>query len=157
MSVLLLNASYEPLHIISTRRALGLILAGKADLLEAGSTEMRSPSHTFPVPVVLRLRYMVRIPFAARVPLNRKTLKVRDNGECQVVSCRERGTTIDHVVPRSRSGDHSWTNVVLMCADHNLKKADRLLDELGWQLKTVPRAPRQHQLVLASQTAHNPV
>ncbi len=147
---LLLNASYEPLHVVSTRRALGLILAGKADLVEAGDGEWRSASHTFPVPLVLRLRYMVRIPFTARVPLNRKTLKVRDDGKCQVASCRASGTTIDHVVPRSRGGDHSWTNVVLMCSDHNLQKADRLLSELGWRLKAVPRAPRQHQLVLAT-------
>ena len=157
-SALLLNASYEPLNVISTRRAMGLVLAGKADLLEEGAGRWRSASQSFPVPLVLRLRYMVQIPFSARVPLNRRTLNIRDNGACQVAKCGKRGTTIDHVVPRSRGGRHVWTNVALMCSGHNLRKSDRLLGELGWRLKAVPRAPRQHHLVLATTNARpNPV
>ena len=157
-SALLLNASYEPLHVISTRRAMGLVLAGKADLLEEDAGRWRSATQSFPVPLVLRLRYMVQIPFSARVPLTRKTLKVRDNNACQVVSCRARGTTVDHVVPKSRGGSHVWTNVALMCGTHNHRKSDRLLNELGWSLKAVPRAPRQHLLVeAATQARLNPV
>ena len=147
---LLLNASYEPLHIISTRRALGLVLAGKAELLEEGDDPWRSATQTFPIPAVLRLKYMVKIPFGARVPLNRRTLSIRDNGDCQVTQCRKRGSTIDHLVPRSRGGMHEWTNVALMCSDHNLRKADRLLSELRWELKAAPRAPRQHHLLTAA-------
>ena len=157
-SALLLNASYEPLHVISTRRALGLVMAGKADLLERGDDHWRSASESFPVPLVLRLRYMVKIPFSARVPLNRRTLNIRDNKACQVVRCSKRGTTIDHIVPRSRGGQHEWTNVALMCSEHNLRKSDKLLHEMGWQLKSVPRAPRQHHLVMATSNALvNPV
>ena len=154
---LLLNASYEPLNVISTRRALGLVMSGKADLLEKGDDPWRSATDTFPVPAVLRLRYMVKIPFAARVPLNRRTLNVRDNGDCQVASCHKRGTTIDHVVPRARGGRHEWANVVLMCSEHNLRKADRLLSELDWQLKTMPRAPTRHLLLLNTAAAVDPV
>lgn len=150
MTVLLLNASFEPLRVISIRRALGLVLAGKADLVEAGDGELRGASASFPVPVVVRLRYMVTLPFAAQVPLNRRTLAARDGGTCQVVGCVRRGTTVDHVIPRSRGGAHTWSNVVAMCQPHNGTKGDQLLSELGWELKATPRAPRGPMLVLAA-------
>ena len=153
MTVLLLNASYEPLRVISTRRALMLVLAGKAEMLALGDGEFRSASHAYPVPIVVRLRYMVRIPFGARVPLTRRTLSIRDGGACQVVGCRRNGTTIDHIVPRSRGGRHAWDNVALMCYPHNRAKADRLLGELDWALKTVPRAPSNHHLILVAAEA----
>ena len=150
MSVLLLNASYEPLRVISTRRALGLVLAGKAELLEAGDGVFRSATRACPVPLVVRLRHMVHIPFGARVPLTRRTLAARDRGNCQVSGCDRRGTTIDHVVPRSRGGKHAWNNVALMCPTHNRVKSDRLMADLGWSLKSAPRAPSGHYLVLVA-------
>ncbi len=151
--MLLLNATYEPLHVITARRALGLLLAGKAEMIEEGDGEFRSPSRTVTIPAVVRLHYMVRVPFRARVPLTRRTLTIRDNGRCQVARCPQRGSTIDHVVPKSRGGKHIWSNVVLMCAKHNEQKSDRLLRELGWELKAEPRAPRQHHLVLVAANA----
>ena len=150
MSVLLLNASYQPLRVITTRRAMGLILAGKAELITEGDGEIRSTSASFPMPVVVRLRYMVKVPFGARVPLNRRTLTVRDNGECQVGGCPRVGTTIDHLQPRSRGGRHEWVNVTLMCTHHNRIKSNKLMSELGWKLKTTPRPPRDHMLVMVA-------
>lgn len=147
MSVLLLDASYEPLKVISTRRAFLLVWEGKADLVAATDGVLRSVRETFPVPAVVRLCRMARVPFSARVPLNRRTLAVRDGGRCQVAGCPDAGTTMDHVVPRSRGGRHEWGNVVLMCGAHNFAKSDRLLSELGWRLRRSPRAPRG--LVLA--------
>ena len=157
MSVLLLNASFEPLRVITVRRAIGLVLAGKADLVEAGDTPLRSATATHPVPVVVRLRYMVTVPFTARVPLNRRTLAARDGGVCQVTGCTRPGSTIDHVIPRARGGRHEWSNVAAMCPRHNNAKGDRLLDELGRTLKAQPRAPRGPLvLVEASDTAWQP-
>ena len=153
MSVLLLNASYDPLRVISTRRALGLVLAGKAEMLGGGDGEVRSATAAYPRPVVVRLVQMVKIPFGARVPLNRRTLAVRDSHACQVRGCARRGTTIDHVVPRSRGGRHIWGNVALMCWQHNRAKSDRLLRDLGWSLKTPPRAPVGPWLVLVAAQA----
>ena len=153
MSVLLLNASYEVLNVISTRRALMLVLAGKAEMLAEGDGEFRSATDAYPVPLVVRLRYMVRIPFDARVPLTRCTLSIRDDGVCQVASCQRKGTTIDHIVPRSRGGRHTWENVALMCYNHNRAKADRLLGEMGWNLKATPRAPSNHHLILVAAEA----
>ena len=60
----------------------------------------------------------------------------------RVAGCHRAGTTIDHVVPRSRGGEHTWENVVLMCKQHNRAKSDKFLSQLGWKLKRQPRAPR---------------
>ena len=139
MDVLLLNASCEPLRLITVRRALGMVISGRAVMVEAGDGHVRSASDAHPVPLVVRLRHMVRIPFAARVPLNRRTLTKRDAGRCQVAGCPGAGSTVDHIVPRSRGGRHEWSNVALMCVAHNRTKSDLLLSELGWRLKRAPR------------------
>ena len=153
MPALLLNASFEAIRIIPLRRAMTLVLTGRGTMVEPLGEEWRTPSRTYPVPSVVKLVDMVKVPFAARVPLNRRTLKVRDGGSCQVVGCTSAGTTVDHILPRSRGGEHTWNNVVLMCAPHNEHKGDRLLRDLGWQLKTVPRAPRGALVLLtAAQT-----
>ena len=153
MSVLLLNATFEPLSVITIRRAMGLVLAGKADLVEHGDGEFRSATRAYPVPAVVRLRNFVRLPFARSVPLNRRTLTSRDGGRCQVTGCTRAGTTVDHIVPRSRGGRHTWANVALMCYQHNRAKSDRTLSELGWTLRSVPRAPRGVRLVLGTAAA----
>jgi 5-methylcytosine-specific restriction endonuclease McrA len=149
VAVLLLNASYEPLHTVSMRRAMGLVFAGKAEPVETRDGEVirSAGGESWPKPVVIRLRYMVKVPYQSRVPLNRRTLAFRDKGACQVVGCARRGTTIDHVVPRSRGGRHEWTNVVLMCHQHNNTKGDRMLSELGWSLRATPSVPKGIVLV----------
>ena len=147
MSVLLLNATFEPLHVVSMRRAVCLVLSGKAELLEAGDGEVRSVNASYPVPAVIRLMRFVNLPFASRIPLTRKTLSIRDENECQIAGCNRFGTTIDHIVPRSRGGMHEWKNVALMCQKHNRAKADNLLSELGWRLKAEPRVPSQPYII----------
>lgn len=138
--VLLLNATFEPLTVISTRRAVVLVLDEKAEVIEHGAGEFRSASTSMPVPAVIRLRYFVKIPYRARLPLNRKAVIARDGGVCQY-GCGRRGDTIDHVVPRSRGGRHCWENVVASCRKCNGQKDDRLLSELGWVLPRQPFAP----------------
>lgn len=138
-TTLLLNASFEPLHAITARRALVLVLADKADVVAESDRAVHSEHLAVTVPSVVRLRRYVRIPYRAAVPLNRRNLTARDAGRCGY--CGERGTTIDHVVPRSRGGLHVWENVVLACQPCNARKGDRLLAELGWSLDATPRAP----------------
>ena len=151
MAVLLLNASFEPLHVITSRRALGLVLSGKADLVVPdGEARVRSTGGAeFAVPAVVRLRRMVRVPFQATAPLSRRAIQARDGRRCQVKGCSRVAHTIDHIVPRSRGGGHEWTNVAMMCVRHNSAKGDRLLDELGWRLKQDPVAPRGALILLA--------
>jgi 5-methylcytosine-specific restriction endonuclease McrA len=151
VTVLLLNASYEPLRVITRRRALGLVLAGKVDLLESSEHEVvrTSGGAAFEVPVVIRLRNMVKVPFQSTVPLSRRAIEARDERRCQVAGCERSGQTVDHVVPRSRGGAHEWTNVALMCTRHNSHKGALLLSELGWHLKREPVAPRGELVLLA--------
>lgn len=141
MTVLLLNATFEPLRVISRNRAVCLILDGKAEVIEAAPGRIRSANTDYTAPAVIRLLYFVQIPFKAKIPLNRRTLMARDNHECQVAGCDRIGSTIDHIHPRARGGRHEWTNVALMCPRHNHQKSDRLLSEIGWELKREPSVP----------------
>lgn len=157
MAVLLLNASFEPLRVISLRRAIGLVVAGKADILAEGDGQVRSVSLTLPMPAVVRLRYMVRVPFHSTLPLSRQAVLVRDGRRCQFDHCTRSASTVDHVVPRSRGGRHEWDNVVAACPRCNARKGDRLLHELGWDLKRRPSAPRGAVVLLtAAGVAHPP-
>ncbi|HEU5033340.1 MAG TPA: HNH endonuclease [Mycobacteriales bacterium] len=136
---LVLNATYEPLCVVSSRRAVVLVLAGKAIPVEATDDEMHSEHLALRVPVVVRLTRFVRVPYRAHVPLTRRAVFARDGGRC--VYCSAPATSIDHVVPRSRGGEHVWENVVSCCRRCNHAKADRALPELGWRMPRQPRAP----------------
>lgn len=144
-ATLLLNATYEPLRVISWQRAVILVLTEQADVLEEGDRPVRSAYIEMNAPSVIRLRYMVKVPYRARLPLSRQNLVVRDKGLCQY--CGKRGDTIDHVHPRSKGGEHAWENVVLACRPCNGKKADRTLEQLGWKLTVKPFAPKGQVVV----------
>ncbi|MBX6391216.1 MAG: HNH endonuclease [Frankia sp.] len=136
---LVLNATYEPLCVVSQRRALVLVLTDKAVMVESGGQVLRSASMTVEVPVVVRLARFVRVPYRTQVPLTRKGVLARDHHRC--VYCGAPATSLDHVIPRSRGGPHVWENVVAACGRCNHLKADRAVAELGWRLRTAPRAP----------------
>ena len=136
---LLLNATYEPLCVVSSRRAVVLVLAEKAVAIEYADVAFHSATSVIQVPAVVKLNHYVRVPFPARVPLSRKAIFARDGGRCQY--CGTSASSIDHIVPRSRGGEHAWENVVAACRRCNHVKADRSLSELGWRLKSTPRAP----------------
>jgi 5-methylcytosine-specific restriction endonuclease McrA len=143
--VLLLNATYEPLALVSDRRAVVLMLAERAEAVayRPEGTVFRSTHLTVEVPAIVRLCQMVRIPRWARTPpLTRRSVLRRDGGRCAY--CLAPADTVDHVVPKSRGGRHEWTNVVASCKQHNLLKGDQLLSELGWTLAFQPRAPDGH-------------
>lgn len=138
---LLLNASYEPHAVIADRRAVVLLLAGLADIVEVGGASFRSPSLTVQVPSVLRLRRYVDVPAAHRsAALTNGNVLARDNYVCAY--CHGRADTIDHVVPRSRGGEHRWENVTAACRRCNHKKGASTLAELGWTLDRTPYRPR---------------
>ncbi len=141
--VLLLNASHEPLAVVTGRRALVLVVAGKAECVveRENSTVIRSPSLAVSVPSVVRLRRYVRVPFQSAPAVTRAGILRRDQRRCAY--CGGKGDTIDHVLPKSRGGKHSWENCVACCARCNARKADRLLDDLGWTLSFRPAAPRR--------------
>jgi 5-methylcytosine-specific restriction endonuclease McrA len=143
--VLVLNASYEPIHVCVARRALVLMLKGVASAEELSSDQIHSPSRAVTVPSVIRLLEYRRIPRQTR-SLSRKNILVRDRYTCQycseVFSAGE--LTLDHVMPRSRGGTSSWENLVTSCRRCNNRKGDRLPDEAGMKLKRRPRPFNLH-------------
>ncbi len=145
---LVLNASFEPLCVVSTRRALMLVIEGKAEQVTSTERAFRSERQSFPEPSIVRLCYYVRVPYQARVALNRRAVFVRDGHRCQY--CNAPAENIDHVIPRSRGGTHTWDNVVAACRPCNARKMDRLLHETNMHLRRPPRAPRERIWILAS-------
>jgi 5-methylcytosine-specific restriction endonuclease McrA len=143
--VLLLNATFEPLAVVTARRAVLLMLSGKAELVQAAleGGAFHSESLTITAPSVMRLSRYVRVPYRPTVPMTRAGVLRRDARTCAY--CARRADTIDHVVPRSRGGPHSWDNCVAACRACNSLKAARLLSELGWTLRVPPAAPRRGQ------------
>ncbi len=138
-AALVLNATYEPLCVVPLRRAVVLVLAEKAVVVESSDAVMHSERLSVPVPTVVRLARFVRVPYRREVPLTRRAVLDRDAHTCAY--CAGRADTIDHVRPRSRGGAHIWTNVVAACARCNHRKGDRLLAEIGWHLPAPPAAP----------------
>ncbi len=102
-ATLLLNASFEPLHVVTARRAVVLVLSGKADVVSEGDGVFHSARMSVPVPSVIRLRYFVKVPYRSKMPLTRRNVVTRDKGRCAY--CGDKGDTVDHVVPRSAWGE----------------------------------------------------
>lgn len=138
-AALVLNATFEPLCVVSSRRAAVLVLTEKAISVTTGDGLLHSERTVLAVPVVVRLARYVRVPYRPTVPLTRKAVFARDGGRCAY--CSAPATSLDHVVPRSRGGPHTWDNVVSACGRCNHVKADRPIAELGWRLRAVPTVP----------------
>ncbi|MGW6337224.1 HNH endonuclease [Nocardia rhamnosiphila] len=156
--VLLLNATYEPLTALTARRAIVLLVCDKADAVHHDPTGpvLHSAGAAVAIPSVIRLRTYVRVPYRARVPMTRAALMQRDRYRCGY--CGGKAETIDHVVPRSRGGEHSWENCVASCAPCNHRKADKLLSELGWTLRAPLISPKgPHWRLLSTVNELDPV
>ena len=137
---LVLNATYEPLAVVTARRAVVLVLKEKAVLLESNGMVFRSQWLEVPAPSVVRLTYFVRVPFRARASLTRRAVFARDDWTCQY--CGRHAENVDHVIPRSRGGAHAWENVVASCRRCNARKENRLHAEVGLRLRRQPFAPK---------------
>lgn len=150
---LVLNATFEPLCVVPARRAIVLVLKGKAVVLHASDHEFHSPGAVIVAPSVIRLTYFVKVPFRARASLNRRAVFVRDGHRCQY--CGATAENIDHVVPRSRGGKHVWENVVAACRPCNTRKEDRFPHEAGLTLGCRPAVPRELTwIIVAVGTVH---
>ncbi len=140
--VLVLNASFEPLNVCSVRRAHVLVYKGKAEVVEGlDNKQLRSAAASFVWPSVIRLSSYVRVPRAAQRKISRRALFARDSWTCVYCGATDVRLTLDHVVPRSRGGDSVWENVVTSCAPCNLRKGNRLLEEISMALRRPPRPP----------------
>lgn len=145
--VLLLNASYEPLNVCSWRRALVLLLKGKAEGMEGEMPicekieRIDTSIDKLEKPAVIRLRYYVAVPYK-ELPFSKHNILVRDNYTCQYCGKKTHTLTLDHIYPKSRGGEYSWKNIVAACPKCNQLKADRTPKEAGMKLLRRPYKPR---------------
>lgn len=149
--VLVLNASYEPLSLVSVRRAVVLLLREKAELIDGTSEIIRSATRSMSVPLVIRLKRYVKLPHR-RVPPTRSAVMLRDGHICQYCGATpgRPHLTLDHVVPRSRGGAQDWPNLVTACKGCNQKKGSNTPDEAMMSLLRKPTEPSYVSLVLMS-------
>ena len=157
MTILLLNASYEPLSIIPDRRAISLMLRGRVDAASAEATALRTSHNIFEIPHVLRLRNYVNVPRRG-ARWSRAGVLRRDRYQCIFCGVRagekQRGKvithkdfTIDHIVPRSKGGRNTWGNTACACPTCNNRKGDKMPNEVGFKLRWEPKTPRVDYLV----------
>lgn len=145
---LALNASYEPLTMVPLRRALRLVIDGKAEIVEADKhSPVRSERQAFPRPAVIRLTRYVHVPRRFRRQVTNTFLFARDDYQCQYCGRRSselkprESLTRDHLIPMSRGGTNEWSNVVTACSSCNTKKANRMPAEIGMHPLHTPVEP----------------
>jgi 5-methylcytosine-specific restriction endonuclease McrA len=148
--VLVLNSNFEPINVCSTRRAIGMMLEGKAALIANGRGYIQTVTRIYMLPSVIRLAHMVHRP-RPQVKLSRREVFRRDNYTCQYCGRKVSNLTIDHVVPRHLGGKHVWTNVVTACATCNHQKGGRRLEESRITLMTIPHEPPANARYLFAQ------
>ena len=146
---LTLNASYEPVALVTVKRAIVLVVSEKAEIVEANlDRRFRSERAEYPYPLVIRLVKYVEIPRRLRKHVTNAILFARDNYRCQYCSRhrndlgRRDRLTRDHVKPISRGGANTWDNVVTACTKCNARKGNRLPMECGMYPKSTPKEPR---------------
>ena len=139
--VLVLNQNYEPLNICNIRRALVLVIMGKAEVLEQDGLVLRTIDREYRAPSVIRLSSLIKRP-RPQVKLTRREVFIRDAYTCQYCGVQTRDLTLDHVVPRSRNGAHTWENLVSACKGCNHRKGGKTLQEARMRLLREPVRPR---------------
>lgn len=138
--VLVLNQNYEPLNVCTIKRAIVLVFNRKAEVLEASESTVRSATRVFDAPSVIRLHRFIRRP-RVRVKLTRREIFARDGHTCQYCGRYGGDLTVDHVLPRSRGGQHTWDNVVTACRSCNHRKGGKTLQEARLRLHREPAEP----------------
>lgn len=140
LRTLVLNAGYEPLSVVSFRRALVLVMNGRAIIVESDRKHpVRSADGSYERPSVIVLTRYVKMPHNRHIPVSRRGVLRRDAHRCGY--CGLHASTIDHVVPRSRGGQDAWDNLVACCLTCNNVKGDRTPQEMGWTLTQPPKIP----------------
>ncbi|WP_072619301.1 HNH endonuclease [Spirulina major] len=152
-SVVVFSQNYLPLMRITLRRAVTLILTGKAEpilLYNPAVWAVRSPSVSLQIPAHIRLIIPHRERGWKVPPVSRREVLKRDRSTCQYCGSRHH-LTLDHVLPRSKGGQHTWNNVVTACATCNGRKGDRTPEQAKMLLRTIPKAPIHPTVIFAEQ------
>lgn len=139
--VLVLNQNYEPINVCTLRRAIVLVICSKAEVIEAYATPLYTQSFSYEAPSVIRLHQLIKRP-RPRVKLTRREVFQRDRFTCQYCGTTHGDLTLDHVVPRSKGGPHTWENLVTACRACNHRKGGKTVNEARMKLMQVPYEPR---------------
>jgi len=154
-SVLVLNQTYEPLHICDVRRAITLLLENKATMVKTTDHQfLRTVSFNYPIPTIIRIQRYVHVRHWEAV-LNKVNIFRRDGFICQYCGAKGVPLTVDHIIPKSHGGIDSWTNLVTACIPCNNRKGDRTLEESGMKLRKKPLKP--HKLHTLQRFLESPV
>jgi 5-methylcytosine-specific restriction endonuclease McrA len=147
--VLILNQDFSAFALCSIQKAFILIYLDKAEMVHRSETGLlRSITHSFPVPSIIRLQRYVHVPYKG-IALSRHNIMKRDAYQCLYCGSTK-NLTLDHMVPKSRGGDSSWTNLVTACMRCNTRKGDRTPEEAGLILKQKPKKPSLASLLAAN-------
>jgi 5-methylcytosine-specific restriction endonuclease McrA len=138
--VLVLNRNFQPINVCNTQRAVGLLMVGKAEIVENGRGYIRTSSSVFPRPSVIRLSKLVKRP-RPRVKLTKREIFRRDDYICQYCGQPSPRLTVDHIIPRVRGGEYTWENLVTACPQCNRHKGGRTLQEAHMLLRRHPCEP----------------
>lgn len=141
---LVLNASFEPLHIVTWQRAMQLLFQGKVEVIEESDHEIRTVRFSMKVPAVLRL--LTYVPLSRKrqiVRFSRSNIFIRDDHRCQYCGQKFNKThlTLDHVIPIVQGGKKSWENIVTACKPCNQRKGGRTPVQASMHLIRKPRQP----------------
>ncbi len=150
-SVVVFSRNYLPISRINLKRAIALLVAGKAEALDWGNEArflVRSPNLVVAVPGYIRLTLTSNERIWKIPPVNRREVLRRDNYTCQYCGSNKH-LTLDHVMPLSRGGQHTWNNVVAACESCNQRKSDGTPLEAGMPLRTEPKAPMHPTVAFA--------
>lgn len=139
--VLLLNQNFEPLTICTARRALVMVWAGKAEIIESNGHFIRTVSMAFKVPSIIRLLLYIQSKRRWDIQLTKQNIIRRDRKVCQYCGTTEGYMTVDHVVPRSMGGTDTWGNLVCACSSCNNRKRDQSPEQAGMELIKTPKKP----------------
>jgi 5-methylcytosine-specific restriction endonuclease McrA len=138
--VLVLNGNYAPINVCSTRRAMCLILVGKANMVMDGRGVVRTVSRTYPKPSIIRLHQVIKRPRPS-VKLSKQEIFRRDQYMCQYCGEKTHDLTVDHVLPQHLGGKSTWSNLVTACAKCNHRKGGLTLKQAGLKLAKIPVQP----------------
>ena len=141
LKILVLNSTYEPLQFCAAKRAILLVLTGRAEKIECDGFVVRSPTMAFQLPTVIRVLNRVKRVKKNSVAFSKKNILRRDGHTCQYCGDQEHPLTIDHIIPKSRGGKTSWANIVVACKPCNLKKGNRTAVEAGMAIFKKPVRP----------------
>lgn len=137
---LVLNVTEQPLTVVSTERALRLLLKGRVDVVSYNGRTFHSATEEFRAPSVVRVKRFIHVPYKPMAAaVSRKAIFARDSATCQY--CGRKAENLDHVIPQAKGGKHTWDNLVAACRKCNSRKRDRTPEQAGMKLRKEPREP----------------